>query len=63
MPATLLRHPNFPALVALTWLLVALVLLLQHLGQTADTLLDTDDAMRLAQLRAWLGGQGWFDLH
>ena len=26
-------------------------------------MLDTDDAMRLAQLRAWLGGQGWFDLH
>src|SRR5207248_897810 len=31
--------------------------------QTAATLLDTDDAMRLAQLRGWLGGQGWFDLH
>ncbi len=23
---------------------------------------DTDDAMRLAQTRAWLNGQGWFDL-
>ncbi len=67
MPATLLRQPNFPALVALTWLLVALLLLLQHWGQTADTLLDTDDAMRLAQLQTWLGGpgflSGWFDLH
>lgn len=24
---------------------------------------DTDDAMRLAQTRAWLAGQGWFDLY
>ncbi|RYD89495.1 MAG: AcrB/AcrD/AcrF family protein, partial [Sphingomonadales bacterium] len=23
---------------------------------------DTDDNMRLAQVKAWLGGQGWFDL-
>ena len=27
------------------------------------TFTDTDDAMRLAQTRAWLSGQGWFDLH
>lgn len=26
------------------------------------SLSDTDDNMRLAQVRAWLGGQGWFDL-
>ena len=23
---------------------------------------DTDDNMRLMQVRAWLGGQGWYDL-
>ena len=63
MPNNLLRQPNFAALVTLVWLLVALALLLQYWTQTAETLLDTDDAMRLAQLRAWLGGQGWFDLH
>ena len=63
MPNNLLRQPNFAALVALVWLLVALALLLQYWTQTAETLFDTDDAMRLAQLRAWLGGQGWFDLH
>jgi len=63
MPNNLLRQPNFAALVALVWLLVALALLLQNWTQTAQTLLDTDDAMRLAQLHAWLGGQGWFDLH
>ena len=63
MPNNLLRQPNFAALVTLVWLLVALALLLQFWTQTAETLLDTDDAMRLAQLRDWLGGQGWFDLH
>src|SRR5689334_249497 len=63
MPPSLLRQPNFAALVALAWLMVALTQLLLHWPSTAETLLDTDDAMRLAQLRAWLSGQGWFDLH
>ncbi len=27
-----------------------------------NTFVDTDDAMRLVQVRNWLGGQGWFDL-
>jgi hypothetical protein len=62
MPNNLLRQPNFAALVTLVWLLVALMLL-QHWTQTAETLFDSDDAMRLAQLRDWLGGQSWFDLH
>ncbi|MEA3027082.1 MAG: hypothetical protein QOF91_2367 [Alphaproteobacteria bacterium] len=63
MPNNLLRQPNFAALVTLVWLLVALALLLQYWTQTAQTLFDTDDAMRLAQLRDWLGGHRWFDLH
>src|ERR1041385_7734756 len=63
MPNNLLRQPNFAALVALTWLLVALALLLAEWPQTAESLFDTDDAMRLAQLHDWLNGQGWFDLH
>lgn len=61
MPATT-RQPNFAALLALAWLLVVIQLLVQHWDETAQTLLDTDDAMRLAQLRDWLGGQGWYDL-
>ena len=61
MPATT-RQPHFLALLALAWLLVVLQLLVQNWGETAQTLLDTDDAMRLAQLRDWLGGQGWYDL-
>lgn len=63
MPNNLLRQPNFAALVVLAWLLVALVLLLQHWPQTAETLFDTDDAMRLVQMRSWLAGHNWFDLH
>lgn len=61
MPATT-RQPHFLALLALAWLVVVLQLLVQNWGETAQTLLDTDDAMRLAQLRDWLGGQGWYDL-
>src|SRR5882724_2765898 len=57
------RQPNFALLVVLAWLLVVLQLLAQHWTETAQTLLDTDDAMRLTQLRDWLGGQGWYDLH
>jgi hypothetical protein len=67
MPMHLFRQPNFAALVVLVWLLVALALLLQHWPQTAETLLDTDDAMRLVQMRTWLGGPGlltgWFDFN
>ena len=61
------RQPNFAALLGLAWLMVALVLLLVHWPQTAETLLDTDDAMRLVELRGWLRGpgllSGWYDLH
>src|SRR4051794_25435576 len=58
-----MRQPSFPLLLGLAWLLVVLQLLAQHWDETAQTLLDTDDAMRLAQMRDWLGGQGWYDLH
>src|SRR3982751_283327 len=57
------RQPSFALLLALAWALIAAQLLFQHWGQTAHTLNDTDDAMRLVQMRDFLGGQGWFDLH
>ncbi len=63
MPSDTTRQPNFAALLGLAWLVVAAQLLLQHWSGTGQTLLDTDDAMRLTQMRAWLAGQGWFDLH
>ena len=62
MSATM-RQPHFAGLLGLAWLLVMLQLVAQHFGETAQTLNDTDDAMRLAQLKDWLGGQGWYDLN
>jgi len=61
MPPT--RQPTFALLLGLAWLLVVIQLLAQNWAETALTLSDTDDAMRLAQLRDWLGGQGWFDMN
>jgi hypothetical protein len=57
------RQPNFALLVGLAWALVVLQLLTQHWADTARTLFDSDDAMRLTQLKDWLNGQGWYDLH
>jgi hypothetical protein len=57
------RQPSFALLLGLAWLLIVAQLLAQHWTETGLTLSDTDDAMRLAQLRDWLGGQGWYDLH
>jgi len=37
--------------------------LLQYWEQTDHMLLDTDDAMRPSQMRVWLVGHGWYDLH
>jgi hypothetical protein len=62
MPASP-RQPHFALLLGAAWLLVVVQLVAQHWDETAQTLLDTDDAMRLAQLRDWLGGQGWYDLN
>src|SRR3954470_2130338 len=56
------RQPHFALLLGLAWLLAVLQLLGQGWSETAQSLIDTDDAMRLAQLRDWIGGQGWYDL-
>lgn len=45
------------------WLVYAVWILWQRLPAiNALALGDTDDNLRLAQVRAWLDGQGWFDL-
>jgi hypothetical protein len=56
------RPPNFGLLFGLAWLLIVVQLLASPWSDTARTLGDTDDAMRLTQLRDWLSGQGWYDL-
>ena len=57
------RQPTFALLLGAAWLLAAIQLLAQNWADTALTLADTDDAMRLAQLNDWLAGQSWYDLH
>src|SRR5499426_1375600 len=59
----LMRRPPFALLFAAVWLIVAFGLLVQHWPDTARTVPDADDAMRLVQVRAFLAGQNWFDLH
>ncbi len=54
---------NFAVLLGLAWLVVVAQLLAIDWNDTARTLLDTDDALRLVQVREFLAGQGWFDLH
>lgn len=51
------------ALTLLAWAIVAGWFLLQRWPQIQWLALgDTDDNMRLMQVRAWLGGQDWYDL-
>jgi hypothetical protein len=61
MPATS-RQPSFALLFGLVWLLIVCQLLAHEWANTARTLLDTDDAMRLTQMHDWLAGRGWYDL-
>ncbi|MDB5722053.1 MAG: AcrB/AcrD/AcrF family protein [Alphaproteobacteria bacterium] len=49
--------------VVLFWLAAAILMTIGHWrGIQAFALPDTDDNMRIMQVRAWLDGQGWFDL-
>ncbi len=62
------RSSFFPAAlvkrVALAWLAIsALLLLVNGPAIAAHRFPDPDDMLRLEQVRALIGGQGWFDLH
>jgi hypothetical protein len=63
MSASPMREPRFAILLVAAWLLVVLQLMLKYWPETAVTLNGPDDAMRLVQLREFLGDHGWFDLH
>jgi hypothetical protein len=58
-----MHRPNFVVLLGLAWLLVMLQLMAEFWAATGYTFPDTDDAMRLVEVRDFLAGQGWFDLH
>ena len=54
---------NVGALLGAVWLVVIAQLLFENWASTALTPGDSDDAMRLVEVRALLDGRGWFDLH
>jgi hypothetical protein len=56
-------QPNITLLVGLVTLVVAGQLLWLDWASTAKLLGDPDDAMRLVEVRAFLAGAGWFNLH
>jgi hypothetical protein len=58
-----MHRPNFAVLLGLAWLVVVFQLMAEFWTMTGYTLPDADDAMRLVEVRDFLAGQGWFDLH
>jgi hypothetical protein len=58
-----LAVPNIALLLGLAWLVIIAQLLADHWAETALTLADMDDAMRLVQMRGFIDGHGWFNLH
>jgi hypothetical protein len=57
------RYLNFALLLGLAWAVTAGFLLAERWPEMGERLFDGDDAMRLVQVREFLAGRGWFDLH
>jgi hypothetical protein len=56
-------HKNWWRWLLVMWLLVAAILVYWRWPQINYFVLgDTDDNLRMAQVRAWMAGQGWYDL-
>jgi hypothetical protein len=56
-------QPNIALLAIVAWLAIVAQLLWLSWSSTSITLGDTDDAMRLLEVREFLAGRSWFDLH
>lgn len=55
---------GWPLRVFAVWLVVAALLLIVSADAiSAHRFSDPDDALRLVEVRDWLGGQSWFDVH
>jgi len=63
MPSRSSLALNFSILAGAAWLLIAAQLFAQYWMASADSLFDSDDAMRLVEVRSLLAGHGWFNLH
>ena len=57
------RRLELALLLGVVWLLVLVQLMAEYWPMTATSMHDADDALRLVQVRSFLAGQGWFDLH
>ncbi len=58
------RKPGMIRLIVIAWALMAALLVLADLSSIATQRFpDPDDTLRLLEVRDWLNGQGWFDLH
>jgi hypothetical protein len=56
------RPPAWVVATLACWVAVALYMLLTGFAQVGQLFPDTDDAMRIAEVRDFLAGQGWFEL-
>jgi hypothetical protein len=61
----LLKRSAVPIVLflAAAWLIIVVQLLADHWAETGRSLGDMDDAMRLVELRGFIDGHGWFNLH
>jgi hypothetical protein len=55
--------PTFALLLVVAWAAAAGLLLAERWPEMGQRLFDGDDAMRLVEVREFLAGRGWFDLH
>src|SRR5260370_3100474 len=53
----------FGVLLGLAWAVTAGILFVDRWPEMGQRMFDADDAMRLVQVREFLSGRGWFDLH
>ena len=53
---------NPTVLMPVLWLAATIAIAWPSINAGVFDAMSTDDAMRLVQVRDWIGGQGWFDL-
>src|SRR5712692_6227925 len=54
---------HFGVLLGLAWAVTAGILFVDRWPEMGQRMFDADDAMRLVEVREFLAGRGWFDLH
>lgn len=62
LPAVIPRAPGYATIAIIVWLMLLLVRVIAALHDPAGLKFDTDDALRMVEVRDLLAGQSWFDL-